>query len=108
MANKLQPPRDLSQEPFFAVTYEREEMVYILALPSGQSFDLGEPDDALRYFDRAGVRNVGERAMDTAFNFHAAAANPSTGRVMRVDLTGSINETELLFGNLKEMGIAIG
>jgi hypothetical protein len=93
----LKPPYDLLDRDYFVVSHDPDVDEYTLHLRDGSSFELGNAEKSLIYFDLCGAEKLGERCLDCASNFRAVQAIPSQQRVFAIDIevdrnTGRIKE----------------
>lgn len=88
MPSILDPPKRLDDLAYFVVRYRRESKTFEIVTPvKGESYDLGNDEQAWRYFIRVGQEKLGNRAMDAARAFGASKAIVGEGRAFGLDLT---------------------
>lgn len=73
-------------ERYVLVIYERDIDMYTLVLRSGDTYDLGDMFEAVRYLQGAFGKEVGQQAFDFAYSFGAAQVLIRQRRVAQADL----------------------
>lgn len=93
----LTPPRSLESD-FFVLIWDREEDVFILSLPDGRSYELGNAQSTLIYFNNVlQLGMLGERAMDSARNWYTSIVIPKDNRCFRAETKESQTDYQRLF-----------
>lgn len=90
----LRPPSTLTVK-YAVLVYDRNDGVFVLALPDGSTYELGEAQESLTYLKRV-FPTLGETAMDYAYNFGAAQIMPGLERVVQVDLGEELTKQAFL------------
>lgn len=72
MSRTLRLPTSIEHD-VFVVVWDRDQDVYILALPDGTTYDIGDAQEAFAYFKNTlKIEEMGQRAIDCARNFYTA------------------------------------
>lgn len=103
----LTPPREIESD-FFALVWDSVDDVYILSLPDGRSYELGDAQSTLIYFTNVlQLGLLGERAMDSARNWYTAIVIPKENRCYGAETKESMTEYQRLFGTATEEPIIV-
>jgi hypothetical protein len=98
----LRPPSSIDFD-FFALVWDRIEGTYILALPDGRSFELGDTQQTFIYFRNVlNMEQLGERAMDSARNWYTAIVIPADNRCFGAETEESGSEYKRLFKHVED------
>lgn len=104
----LQPPESLEVFDVFVVIWEQGEDSYVLALPNGTSYDLGNGEEAMRYFRKIGMEEMGQRGIDCARNFFTSVVIWKEKRCYGAETKESRSEYQRLFKQDPEPLMIIG
>lgn len=80
-------PETLTQFRYFLVRYHRETRKYDLIEPNrANTYDLGTVENAVAYFKRIGLEDLGVRAIDAATAFTMSQASIARNKAFGLDV----------------------